>query len=714
MAKLSKTNAPKFISKVLRTMKNALSTKLGRAVSLFSQRLLAAALICITTHASARNIFDFDDPPSATKPADPSNSLPETGTRVTPVDIVAPKEAEKPVEATKPNTSGPVSKPISTPTVPTGGMRSIPSKADLERSSKLLKEAFTQQLADKTLPARRNLAAILLQEAGKASDNPSDQYTLLFGAVNAAREAASLRLVISAADETAKIYAVAPLQMKIKAALNMPLKADTASNTIDNVLSGLELIDGCVASEDYVTANKLCNLLRPPSAADPALMAIVQKRQQDLELLIKAQERIALQIEKLETVPDDAAANQAVGAFQCFFLEKWDIGLPMLSIGSDADLKKLASEEIAAKDTADIDVLTKLGDSWWAVAAKQQAAVQAKIRKHALAYYSRCEGKLSPLQRIKIDKRFAEVGSIGNGQENALAEIRMKQRLTLFNEMIGLLDAKPPKGRIAYPMIKTPLDGDVVLPAVKGGYALKGTVDIGWCGNNHGGKWLAAHLKPSPSVCIEGGTLLTQNGTLELIGERNSPIILRNVHVGCEYTGNIKARYVIFEKCVFTKDGAYHWNDGPSAKLELTDCLVIDGDFKSLKFFDTGIKWNHCSFVGSKFSDRTGKTGPNEDSQRYISSEWSHVANCDFFSCYMGTSLFALPDHCNFFHCKLGETQYYRSSKPLEIEIGLPVDDPAKFLAELASKTLSPGTAKLTFSAAPAQYKNEAFPNNAE
>jgi hypothetical protein len=657
--------------------------------------------------AHAGNIFDFDDPP-ATMPAATAPAVPNT-TPDKPADPVAPTNLQKPLIPSKPEDPAPATVPdTKKPALPS--LRDIPRRPDLERSAKLLNEAFAKQLSDKTPAGRHKLAKVLLIEASKASENASDQYALFNGALNAAKESASLRLVNTAVGEVAKIYAVDPSHLRLKSAMSMPLKSDSPSNSIDNVLSAMELVDTLIAQEDYTTASRLCVQLRPAATADGMLNTIVQRRIQEIARMSNMRDHITPQLEKLLTDPKDAAANLAAGSFECYVAENWARGLPMLAKGSDVELAKLAGEDLTAENSVEIETLLKLGDSWWAIAAKAASSEQIKIRRHAQGLYARCEGKLSPLQRIKIEKRAAELAEVSAKDANVLAEIAVKQRLATFEELTDRSTGKTNNARTPYPMRKEALEGDVVLPFVKGGYSLKGTVDIGWCGNNHGKNWLAAHLRPEPGVLIEGGLLLAQNGSLDLIGEPNNPIILRNVHVGCEYTANIKARYTIFENCVFTKEGAFHWNNGPSSKFEFTDCLVIQGDFKSFDYSNAGIRFIRTSFAGCKFPNRNGHPGAGEDSQSALRNDWSVITDCDFYSCETTGSLYMMPEKCNFHHCKITEDAGYQSPKELAIELGLPGEDRDKFLAEIISKVHTLGTGPIKFTSSGRKYDNHAFP----
>ena len=674
------------------------------AVALFLGAMTAGS-------ANAGNIFDDD-----WVPGKPGEARPTTAPATQPLPKVAkppmppigpppliPPLSEKPRIA---DAGRLIAKPVGT------ARRAVPPKEDLDRSRALLKEAFAVQLADRALPARRKLAESLLNEARKAGENQSDQFALFGGAINAAKESASLRLVIAVADEMAKKYTVDPQQVKLGIALSMPLKADSPLNTADNVLAGLELLDTLIATDEMAAAARLCASLRPAAVGDSGLIAILQRRQQEIDLMRTAHDRIALHIEKLKTAPDDTAANSAVGAYQCYYIGNWPRGLAMLARGSDAELKKLAVDELAIPTSA--DSLIKLGDGWWNVAAKQALTVQPKIHQHAAGLYAQCSGNFSPLLRIKIEKRIDEAAAnnaanteVANGLREAIARQKIG-KLTVFVERFP---GKP--GAPHTPLAESePLEGDVDWAPVANGYSVVKEVSIGHNAGNHGNKIRdrVGKVIGEPGFHLEGGSVLISKGTLDLRGEPENPVIFKNVHIGCELTGEVKASFVVFDHCTFTAEGPYRWTGAPSAKFEYTNCLLIQSTFPHFSWDDDGIKLNHCTFAACKFPEREAKPGKTDDSYKRARYEWSRISDCEFLDCELSASVFWLPQKCNFFNCKAVETAIYSSPTELAVELGLPPDDRDRMLNDLKGRFTFTGEGRVVFTAARGFYQTEAYP----
>jgi hypothetical protein len=349
---------------------------------------MVQALVC----AAAPNIFDDDwTPPTRNnppvQPAEPAR--PEAKPSVQPAPVKPSVEIAPRAPAAK---------------LP--GRRPVPAAAELAQSRAQMKELFAAQMADRAMPARRALAQALLDAVPRTADNPSDQYVLLGGAINAAREGASARLCFSAADQMAKLFEVDALPVKADATLKMPLRADSPTVASENAREALELLDGLIAAEDFVSAARLAAQLKPLILTDSTLAPTLAKRIKELETLRLQHERVLAQLAKLKTSPDDPAANLFVGSYYCFTRAEWEKGLPLLAKGSDVELKKLAAEDLShlQNDAS----AARLGDDWWKVGERQAESLRAKTWQHAAGFYQRELAAATGLRRTLLEKRIME------------------------------------------------------------------------------------------------------------------------------------------------------------------------------------------------------------------------------------------------------------------------------------------------------------------
>jgi len=257
-------------------------------------------VLLVQASAWAGSIFDDDwKPPTPAKPATP------------PADPKVSKPA-KPPAPVKPDGSDttPPQVGTQTPSVPAAppARRAVPAAVEQAKSRKLFKEVFAKELADRSAPSRRALAAKLLEQADTANDAATDQFVLLVGATDAAREGSDLGLCCKAADKLAATYDVDALSIEADAAMKMKLRAETPDVTSGNCLAGLRLSEQLVAAEDYKNASRLLQALRGTSP-EGETASLIQSRLKELDALRTATERIAPSLEKLRTAPDDPAAR---------------------------------------------------------------------------------------------------------------------------------------------------------------------------------------------------------------------------------------------------------------------------------------------------------------------------------------------------------------------------------------------------------------------
>jgi hypothetical protein len=377
--------------------------------------VVAVLMSAGVARGAATSIFDDDwTPPRASEaPARPA----------APADVVPGTPPVKPAVA--PESSSGRKDPRPAPPVGVGtpvigevlARRAIPTRPEQAPVRKLMKEVFAAQLADRTPPARRKLAATLLEESEKAKSVPVDQFVLTAAAIDSALEAGDVPLAFRAADRLADSYDVDALQTKIAAAGKFDARSAPAGTAAENVAAGLSLVDELTAAEDYAGASKLCGVVQTWAAADAALRPQVQKQSREVGLLRETHERFARDTEKLKRMPDDPAANGSVGRYLCFVKGDWARGMPMLAKGSDPALKALAARENAAGGGgATGEAAIALADAWWAASVRQaDTLAKAATAKHAAALYAKGVASLTGMRRLQVEQRIVDAGKMAGG-----------------------------------------------------------------------------------------------------------------------------------------------------------------------------------------------------------------------------------------------------------------------------------------------------------
>lgn len=379
--------------------------------------------------ASAGSIFDDDwKPPKRTDapPAEPPAPRPAVQS-----PAPSPAETQVPTQPPSPRTSPPATPP------PAAGpqRRPVPQPAAQADSRRLLREAFATELSLRAAAGRRSLTRKLLAEVDGAGDKPADQFVLLAGAVDAAREAGNLDLGFEAAEKMGRLFDVDDLAVMVDSALRTAPAAD--ADAAGNVRAGIELVGRLEAAGDFSDAAKVGLTLPRFAGADAGLRAAAQARSDEAAELKAARDRIAPQLEKLKASPADPDANLAAGKFFCFAAGQWDRGLPMLAAGTDRDLKATAERDLA-KPSAAAD-RAAVGDGWWAAAGKETGRAAASIRAHAGQWYTLAEPDLTGLVHTLVEKRLAEIA----GQQAAAGAAAGRANLGMARPPAWEYVAKP-------------------------------------------------------------------------------------------------------------------------------------------------------------------------------------------------------------------------------------------------------------------------------
>lgn len=384
--------------------------------------LIVLGLVMVTGSAQgAKNIFEDDWQPA--KPVAAPRPAPAVKPQAPEANPMKPKENGGVAENPKPATPVDPAPSIAPPPAPSPELaaaalarKPVPEKAKQAEVRKLLKEVFAEQLGDRSVAGRRKLTQSLLAQAAKSSESsPVEQFVLLVAAVDSAVEAVNLPMAFTAVDQLAQTFNVEPLDMKtdIAASFRPGGRADApgAATATENVMAVLALADQLVEVDAFQAAQRVCTTIQP-IASSAELRVQVQKRIRDLAATVQATERVAKDIQTLKSSPDDPAANLSLGKYKCFIRGEWEEGLRMLAKGSDAALKAIAAQELAAKNST-AQITLGLADSWWELGVKQSdAGARAAIAAHAAGLYQVSLEAATGLRKAQVEKRIADAGKV--------------------------------------------------------------------------------------------------------------------------------------------------------------------------------------------------------------------------------------------------------------------------------------------------------------
>ncbi|MBA3700497.1 MAG: hypothetical protein H0W78_16750 [Planctomycetes bacterium] len=126
----------------------------------------------------------------------------------------------------------------------------------------------------------------------------------------------------------------------------------------------------------------------------------------------KSKNPTVLAIIKLLDNPEDGDANTIVGKYFCYEAQKWDLGIPLLMHGTDADMKSLGDMEQLKPDGVAQQI--ELGDKWYDIGKKGrkgQPTLEGPMGR-ALYWYQLAEPKITGISKDRIAKRMDEIDSL--------------------------------------------------------------------------------------------------------------------------------------------------------------------------------------------------------------------------------------------------------------------------------------------------------------
>jgi hypothetical protein len=192
--------------------------------------------------------------------------------------------------------------------------------------------------------------------------------------------------------------------MSGKRALSHKLFGDADKNRDDAALYFAILDESArlaLESEDYEQM-----LLAVEKQGESFSGVDVKARERELLTRIKGRS-IGDAILALLTDPKDRRANQIAGKFWCFNSQRWDLGLPMLSLGDDADLHKVAEMELA--NPANAGDQRSTGDAWYDTGKKTSGADRNAEWQRAQHWYELAAPGLNGVNKQIVLKRMDEI-----------------------------------------------------------------------------------------------------------------------------------------------------------------------------------------------------------------------------------------------------------------------------------------------------------------
>ncbi len=288
----------------------------------------------------------------------------------------------------------------------------IPDVAAQKEADALVKEIFGDEIAKAKTPDEKSaFIKKLLEESATTGTSPEGRYSILKAALDVAPDAG---VAMSVIENMAKQFRIDELNAKAYTIKKISDSVTTHSERKALAESAVRLMDRYVEMDNFDAALVLGKtaLSAATRSKDSQLLHVVQEKNAYAAALQKQYADVKVALATLATNPVDAKSNLTVGKYKCFGKSEWEDGLPMLALGDDEGLKKLASQELRGPTTSNEQVA--LADGWYDLAQKSGEGKDRMLQRAAY-WYKRClqtEPQLSGLLRKKVETRSDELSQL--------------------------------------------------------------------------------------------------------------------------------------------------------------------------------------------------------------------------------------------------------------------------------------------------------------
>ena len=284
----------------------------------------------------------------------------------------------------------------------------MPDAESQEKANQLLREIYKNKFDEAvSAVAQKRLARELLGKALEMTNDPPSCYVLLREAGRLAFKARDYELSLEVIDALDTHFDVDALNMRIK--IMAAENANTETACEDRCILGVQLMAEAAAKGRLDVAIQMGELSQ--RAAEQSHNTVLIKRVGDykarLERSLQEKKAESDLLARLNTSPADPEANLALGKLYCLDRGDWDKGIPMLALGNNAELRRLAEKE--HEKPLDSASMLDLGDGWWDLAQKNATQEKTAILARAAFWYRSAQPRLSGLSQVKVEKRLTEI-----------------------------------------------------------------------------------------------------------------------------------------------------------------------------------------------------------------------------------------------------------------------------------------------------------------
>lgn len=292
----------------------------------------------------------------------------------------------------------------------------VPDDARQKSAAVKIGEVYKPDYAKAITSSQKvELANKMLKDARETDDDPVSRYVLLRIARDISVQQADLGTAFSVIQQMASDYDIDDLRLRLDAATAVVEQLKTAKGNLECLALLSPLVDEALSLDRYELARDYVKLALTcaKGGRDGASIKSLTRRAQEVNAMAIEFQKLGPHLDLLSTKSTDPKANVEAGRFYCFWKGDWERGIPMLALGEDADLKRLALMEL--EEPIDHE---KLADAWWDLAEMLSDPVKATVREHAVASYLKVLPMLTGLKKRMVEQRL-EAGQASVGRTSA-------------------------------------------------------------------------------------------------------------------------------------------------------------------------------------------------------------------------------------------------------------------------------------------------------
>jgi len=323
------------------------------------------------------------------------------------------------VSADGPEEAPPTQVPEGQPAEPVPARSPVPDAAEQAAVFEQLDQIYD---LDKDRPdaEKLDLAKELQALGAKDTSTRAERFVLWCKASELARDAGDGALMFEIIDAIGEQYEIDVLMAKGTMLKTLAQRASDTAEIRSVIAASREYADEAVRQNRYDLALAAAKLAHEacigPEGREFRKAAYDRVRQ--LEEQHEKHQKLQAALAAVRANPNDPEANLYLGRLYCFEQSDWPRGLPHLARSADPELAHLAAEDLKAPQ--DAPGRLKLADAWWDLAQTREGEEKDALMLRAGRWYRTVPPEdLSALEKVKVDKRFAEIARLGGSARAA-------------------------------------------------------------------------------------------------------------------------------------------------------------------------------------------------------------------------------------------------------------------------------------------------------